>query len=107
MDRTVFVCVPANPMFQASWLSNFSFFTIGPSNFYLLVEDVERTLPVSCSINGSIVSSMLSVQGKVLKIYIIFSTLLNMQCILKWKYNAMVSYICNSVGKHQPRMHHP
>ena len=69
LDRTAFVCVPANPMFQANWLSNFSFFTIGPSNYYLLVEDVERTLPVSCSINGIIASSMLSVQGEVLKLY--------------------------------------
>ena len=84
MDRTVFVCVPANPMFQASWLSNFSVFTIGPNNYYLLVEDVEHTLPVSCSINGIIASSILSVQGEVLKMYIIFSillTLLNMQYI--------------------------
>ena len=86
LDRTVFVCVPANPMFQASWLSNFSFFTMGPSNFYLLVEDVERTLPVSCSINGIRVTSILTVQGELFKIYMCYLT--------KYVYNR---YNCNAL----------
>ena len=63
MDRAAFACVPADSMFQISWLTSFPSFITGPNNYYLLVENVERTLPISCSINGTIASSILTVQG--------------------------------------------
>ena len=66
MDKAVFTCVPANPIFQASWLSansTFPSFSIGPNNYYLLVEIVEQTLTISCSINNILANSTLTVQG--------------------------------------------
>ena len=63
MDRAAFACVPAQSMFQPDWLSDFPSFITGPNNYYLLIENVERTLPISCSINGTIENSTLTVQG--------------------------------------------
>ena len=63
MDRAVFVCVPASPMFEAIWVSDFPFTTTGPNNYYLLVEDVDQTRSISCSINNITASSTLTVQG--------------------------------------------
>ena len=63
MDRAAFVCVPESSMFQASWLSDFPSFTTGPDNYYLVVENVERTLPVTCSVNVINTTATLTVQG--------------------------------------------
>ena len=65
MDRLVLTCVPANPIFQASWISaysNFSF-TFGPNNYYLLIENVERTFTASCSVNNTFAKATITVQG--------------------------------------------
>ena len=66
MDRVVLTCVPANSIFQASWISaysNFSFFTFGPNNYYLLIENVERTFTISCSVNNVLANATVTVQG--------------------------------------------
>ena len=73
MDKAVFVCVPADSMLQVTWSSNFPSFVTGPNNYYLLVENVSQTAPVSCSIDNSITAySILTVQGfKLMYIYVI------------------------------------
>ena len=63
MDRAVFVCVPANPIFEAIWQSDFPNTTTEANNYYLLVKDVDQTRSISCSINNSTASSTLTVQG--------------------------------------------
>lgn len=74
----VFVCVPANPMFEAIWVSDFLFTTTGPNNYYLLVETVDQTRLISCSINNITASSTLTIQGYTLHTYMCLYILLKL-----------------------------
>jgi len=64
MDTAVFVCVPANPSFEAMWLFDTLNTLIGPNSYFINITDVELSDTVICTANGNSHSANLTVQGK-------------------------------------------
>ncbi|XP_065910088.1 uncharacterized protein [Dysidea avara] len=62
-DTAVFVCVPANSSFQPVWSPIHSSNVIsGPNNYFLCLKDVEKSVRISCTVNGKTSNSYLSLQ---------------------------------------------
>ena len=64
MDTAVFVCIPADPSFHIMWSSDIPNTLTGPNSYFLYITDVGRPGTVSCTVNGNIYSSLLTIQGK-------------------------------------------
>ena len=64
MDTAVFVCIPADPSFEAMWLFDTLNTLIGPNSFFINITDVESSDTVVCTANGNSHSANLTVQGK-------------------------------------------
>ena len=69
MDTAVFVCVPADPLFEAMWLFDTLNTVTGPNGYYIRITDVEMSDRVSCMTNGNSSSANLIVQGKLIFLY--------------------------------------
>jgi len=65
MDTAVFVCLSANLSFRTVWsFHNTLNAIIGqPNNYSLCLKDVEKSVSISCTVNGKTSNSFLSLQG--------------------------------------------